>query len=125
MEVVEGGLMDLKVEGGDIAIVGFWWNTTVPNTIALATQDVVQRLFVNSSMSVFLNGYGVGPIDELPKESIEGAVIMAVSNSPFVEKLVSVEIKDGEADEINITIAAVTPTGETIGIDIPISGVTS
>ena len=117
-----GSLMDFKLEGGDIGVAGFWYNSSLESIIALATQDIMVRLLINDSMSRFLSGYGVGPIDEIPRETIEAAAALAATNSPYIAEIRNITVIEGNADTIEIRIDAITPTGDSVGIDLPISG---
>lgn len=124
LQLIEGSpsLMDFRIIGGDIAVHGFWYNANLDSIIALATQDLLLRLLINDTHSRFINNFGIGPIENIPRETMQAAIALACANSPYIAELRSVQIIDGDVDEIEIRIDAITPTGDSIGIGLPIGG---
>lgn len=110
--------MDIKVFGGDFEIVGFWYGSSKKSIAALAMQDLIGRLLIPNGLSRLAPNYGNGPIDTHPREGIPAMVALAASSSPFIQHVRSVRMGTGAADEIILSIDAVTPTGEPLGLSL-------
>ena len=117
LEVIQGGggVMDFATVGGDIATVGFWYNANLDSILALANQDLTLRLLINDTMSKFISNFGIGPIEDIPRDTLEAAVALAATNSPYIAQVRNITIVDGDSDTVDIRIEAVTVTGDAIG----------
>lgn len=125
LEIVQGSpsLFDFATIGGDIATVGFWYNANLNSIVALATQDLLLRLLINDSMSRFLTDFGIGPIEDLPRDTLQAAVALAVTNSPYMAEVTDIVVIDGEADAIEIRIDGITITGDSVGLGLTLGGI--
>ena len=108
--------MDIVAFGGDIDLAGFWFGSSKAHIAALAAQDLISRLLIPAGQSRLAPDYGNGPIDTQPRDSIPAMVALAAQNSPFIQFVRSVNMGAGAADEVILTIDAVTPTGEPLGL---------
>jgi len=108
--------MDIRVFGGDIDFVGFTYGSSKAHISDLAAQDLISRLLIPPGQSRLSPDYGNGPIDTQPRDSIPAMVALAAQNSPFIQQVRSVNIRTGAVDEIILTIDAITPTGESLGL---------
>lgn len=95
-------IMDLEVEGGDVKVVGFWWNTSLSKINDLVFQDFVSRIVIHRGSSVIDKNFGgLTNKKNLIKESLEAAMILAVTESPFIQSIENLVIKD-YSDDSNI-----------------------
>jgi hypothetical protein len=127
LELLDGspGIMDFSLIGGDIRVVGFWYNiTTIQPIIDLAIQDLLIRLLVNDTQSKFLSDYGVGPLEDIPKDALKTLIALAAERSPYISEITSIELIDGEVDSIDIRINGVTITGDRLSAAFSSSEVT-
>jgi hypothetical protein len=111
-------VMDFTVEGGDIAVAGFYVNATLESVVHLATQDLIYRVLTDKGDSVLFPDDGGINIFKLPRETIESSVSISAYESPYISKVVDVRVTETAIDEITVTVDALTPTGEKLGIGL-------
>lgn len=116
------GSFDFDIYGGDLGVAGFYINSTYESVIHLATQDLLIKILTNKNSSKLFPSFGSTNIMDIPKEGIAPAISIAVSESPYIETLNNVMIQDvvGAEDQIIVTIAATTPTGDSISVGFQI-----
>jgi hypothetical protein len=86
--------------------------------IAVATQDLILRLLIGDGMGIFSEGFGVGPIDSIPRETLQAVILMAISYSPYIRGLLRMDITVNEQDQVQIELEAKTVTGENLTIGL-------
>ena len=110
------GSLDLDIFGGDLGVAGFYINSSYQSLIQLASQDLLMRIMTDKNASVLFPSVGNTNIIGIPKEGISSAIAIAVSESPYIETLNNVAVRDNITDEIEVDIAATTPTGDNISV---------
>lgn len=116
----EPGMFDFNIFGGDIGVAGFYLNPKFDRIIHLATQDLLFRISTDRGSSVLFPSAGNTNISSAPRQAIEGIIAISAQESPYIEVINSIEIKDLEDDEIRINIQAETVTGDSIHIGFKI-----
>lgn len=110
------GSLDFDIFGGDLGVSGFYINSSYQSLVQLAAQDLLMRIMTDRNTSVLFPTVGNTNIALIPKEGITAAIAIAVSESPYIETLNNVSIRDNAIDEVTIDIAATTPTGDSISV---------
>ena len=107
---------DFDIFGGDLGVAGFWTNPSYQSLIQLASQDLLFRIMTDKNSSRLFPSVGGSNISRIPREGISAAISIAVSESPFIAILNSIDIREVAPDEILINISATTPTGDSVSI---------
>jgi len=110
------GSFDFDIFSGDLGVAGFYINSSYESLIQLATQDLLIRIMTDKNTSRLFPSVGNTNISTIPREGISSAIAIAVSESPYIEVLNNVSIRETAADEVIINIAATTPTGDDISV---------
>lgn len=110
------GSFDFDIFGGDLGVAGFYINSSYESLIQLATQDLLIRIMTDKNTSRLFPSVGNTNIVNIPREGIAAAIAIAVSESPYIETLNNVSIRETAADEVVINIAATTPTDDSIDV---------
>jgi len=88
-------IMDLDVEGGDIKVVGFWWNTSLSKINDLVFQDFLSRITISQGSSVIDRNFGGHTSKKnLTKDSLEAIMLLAATQSPFVKNISNLRVED-------------------------------
>lgn len=88
-------IMDLEVEGGDIKVVGFWWNTSLSKINDLVLQDFISRVTISQGSSVIDRHFGgLTNKKNLTKDSLEAIMLLAATQSPFVKNISNLRVED-------------------------------
>jgi len=110
------GSFDFDIFGGDIGVAGFYINSTYESLIQVATQDLLMRIMTDKGSSRLFPEVGNKNIVRIPREGITSAIAIAAADSPYIDTLDYVDVKITDADEVLISIAATTPTGDNIQV---------
>ncbi len=110
------GTFDFDIFGGDIGVSGFYINSTYESLIQLPTQDLLIRIMTDLNSSRLFPSFGNTDITRIPREGISAAIAIAASESQYISVLNRVDISEIAADEIQISISATTPTGDSIHV---------
>lgn len=116
LKMGDSGTFDFDIFGGDLGVAGFYVNSSYESLVQLATQDLLIRIMTDKNTSRLFPAVGNVNISRIPKEGITSAIAIAVSESPYIAVLNSIDVRDIAADEIMISIAGTTPTGDSISI---------
>jgi len=110
------GTFDFDIFGGDLGVSGFYINSTYESLIQLATQDLLIRILTDKNTSRLFPSVGNVNISRIPRQGITSAISIAASESPYIQTLNHVSVREVAADEVVIEIAATTPTGDNIDV---------
>jgi hypothetical protein len=116
LKMDSAGMFDIDVYGGDIGIVGFWHNSSLDSIRFLASQDLLTRIMINESMSVLYSGFNGGLPPDATPEIVESLILMAASDSPFIQEITHLRVEIPDNQTVRITLRALTITGEVIKI---------
>lgn len=112
----EPGTFDFDIYGGDLGVAGFYINSSYKSLIQLATQDLLIRIMTDKYTSRLFPSVGNVNIARIPREGISSAIAIAVSESPYIAVLNTVDVQETASDEVLINIAATTPTDDSIHV---------
>lgn len=112
----EPSAFDFDVFGGDIGVSGFYINSSFQSLIQRASQDLLIRILTDRNTSRLFPSVGNRNVMTVPREGISSTISIAVAESPFIDTLDYVNVRDGDVDEIIIDISATTITGDSIHI---------
>ena len=110
------GSFDFDIFGGDLGVSGFYINSSYESLVQLATQDLLIRIMTDKNTSILFPSVGNTDISKIPREGISSAISIAATDSPYIETLNYIDVRDTAIDEITIDIAATTPTGDNISV---------
>lgn len=110
------GSFDFDVFGGDLGVSGFYVNSSYESLVQLATQDLLIRILTDKNSSRLFPSVGNVNIVRIPRQGITSAISIAVSESPYIQTLHYVDVREVAPDEIAVDIAATTPTGDKLSV---------
>lgn len=110
------GAVDFDIFGGDIGVAGFYINSSYESLIQLATQDLLIRIITDRNTSRLFPSVGNRNIAKIPREAISSTISIAISESPYIDTLNYVNVREGDADEVYIDISAISVTGDSISV---------